>query len=311
MPKSMKYLLPAIGVAVLLPLSAYACGCGCGVFDVSTGSMMATDVGGTAWLEYDFAVQNQNRSGTHTASRDDNEDKMIRTHFVTAGAQYFFSRAWGAQITVPYWNRDFKTTTDDPNPGDTSTFNSKGFGDIRLKAIYSGLSDDMSTGLTFGVKLPSGKFNTAGFDRDTQIGTGSTDLLFGAYHMGELSKAASLNWFVHGEWDQPVAVQDHYRPGDEINLATGIYYNGFNQMGEFGKISPLFQVIGSGKMRDRGANAHPEDTGYTKLFLSPGIEYDVKDFKLYADVEVPVYENVSGNQLSAPVQFKVVVGYNF
>lgn len=305
-----KVLLAAISFVTFSPVPAFACACGCGVFDVGTGSMMPTAEGGSAWLEYDFSTQNRNWSGTSSAPRANNSDKMIHTDFITAGGQYMFSRSWGAQIQVPYWNRDFKTETDDPNPGDAPTFNTSGLGDVRLKAIYTGLSEDMSNGLTFGLKLPTGDWRTANFDRDTQIGTGSTDLLLGAYHHGALAEGADFNWFLHGEWDQPVAIQDHYRPGDELNVGTGVYYEGFD-FGKSGKIAPLLQLIGSVRMKDRGANANTDDTGYSRLLISPGVEYDVRDIRLYGDVEVPVYQNVNGNQLTAPVMFKFIVGYSF
>ncbi len=307
MPNFKKFLLTAVCLAALSPVPAFACACGCGVFDVSTGSMMPTTEGGTAWLEYDYLNQTESRSGTHSAPRADNTDKLIHTDFVTAGGQYLFNRSWGVQVQVPYWNRNFKTAQDD---GSTPTLNTSGLGDIRLKALYTGLSEDLSDGLTFGIKLPTGRFREDGFDRDTQIGTGSTDLLFGAYHRGELTEDGDYNWFVHGEWDQPVAIQDDYRPGDELDVATGIYYDGF-EFGEDSKVVPLLQLIGSTRMRDRGANAHPEDTGYNRLQISPGVEYDVGDIKLYGDVEVPIYQNINGNQLTAPVAFKFLVARNF
>lgn len=310
MPKFPKLLLASTCLLSLSPLSAFACACGCGVFDVSTSTMMPTADGGKAWLEYDYLNQTQNSHGTHDAPRADNADKLIHTDFVTAGAQYMFNRSWGAAAQVPYANRDFKTQTDDPNPGDTATFNASSLGDVRLKAIYTGLSEDMSTGLTFGIKLPTGDFRTPNFDRDTQIGTGSTDLLFGAYHQGALLDETPFNWFVNGQWQQPVAVQDHYRPGDEFNAAIGVYDDNFYS-GKAGKLTPLLQLIGSARMRDRGAEAHSGDTGYTRLLVSPGVEYDVNRISLYGDVEVPVYQNMNGNQLTAPVQFKFVVGYKF
>jgi hypothetical protein len=306
MSNTKKLLLSAVCLFAL-PTSVLACACGCGVFDVSTATMMPTGSGGTAWLEYDYVTQNQNRNGLHSASRDDNEDKMIHTDFITAGVQYMFNRSWGFQAQLPYVNRNFKAQTED---GDAPTFTTHSFGDIRLKAVYSGLSEDMSTGLTFGLKLPSGAFNTEHFDRDTQIGTGSTDLLLGAYHMGTLSSEKKLGWFVNGMWQQAVSIQGNYRPGDELNVATGIYYEGLDEMAG-GRLTPFLQLIGSARMRDRGANAHPEDTGYSRLLISPGLEYDIDKIKLYADVELPVYENVSGNQLTAPVQFKVQIGYSF
>ena len=305
-----KMLLSAVCVVALSPTSAFACACGCGVFDVSTGTMLPTSEGGKAWLEYDFSTQNQNRSGLHQAPRDDNADHLIHTDFITAGVEYMFNRSWGAEVELPYWNRNFKTQTDTPNTGDTQIFNTSSFGDVRLKAVYTGFSEDMSTGLTLGVKLPTGDFTAANYDRDTQIGTGSTDVLIGAYHQGALAEKTSFNWFVHGEWDQPVSIQDDYRPGDEFDAAVGVYDNDFYTTKD-SKLTPLLQVIGSARMRDRGANAHPEDTGYTRLLISPGVEYDINQISLYGDVEVPIYQNVNGNQITAPVMFKLMVGYKF
>ena len=47
--------------------------------------------------------------------------------------------------------------------------------------MYTGFSNDMSKGIIFGVQLPTGNYTAPGFDRDTQIGTGSTDLILGAF----------------------------------------------------------------------------------------------------------------------------------
>jgi hypothetical protein len=309
-----KLLLSAACLVALSPIPAFACACGCGVFDVSTGTMMPTSEGGQVWLEYDYLNQTQNWSGASAASRADNSDKLIHTDFITAGGQYMFNRAWGAEIEVPYWNRNFKTETDMPNPGDAPTFNMNGIGDIRVKGIYTGFSEDMSTGATFGLKLPSGNFNSRDFDRDTDIGSGSTDLLLGGFHQGSLTDEAPFNWFVNGQWDHAFITQQNYRPGDEFGVAVGSYYDGF-YLGNSGKLVPLFQLIGSIREHDIGMNATTvngaSQSGYQRLLVSPGIEYDIEKVKLYADVEVPVYQNVNGDQLTAPVAFKFVVGYSF
>jgi hypothetical protein len=70
------------------------------------------------------------------------------------------------------------------NNDDVQRFDINSIGDIRLQGMYTGLSEDMSTGFTLGLKLPTGDWHYPPLDRDTQIGTGSTDLLFGAYHLG-------------------------------------------------------------------------------------------------------------------------------
>ena len=139
-------------------------------------------------------------------------------------------------------------------PAIRQTFTHDNLGDLRVKGVYTGLSDDMSTGITFGLKLANGDFTYPNFDRDTSIGTGSTDLLLGAYHQGVLTDKGMFNWFAEGQMDIPFITQDHYRPGDEFDFAVGSYYNGFDY-GKNGKLSPLLQLIASIREHDIGMNA--------------------------------------------------------
>ena len=315
MNKLKKALLSAVCCVAMSPLTAFACACGCGVFDVGTGTMMPTSEGGEVWLEYDFMNQSKNWAGTSSAPKANNPDKIIRTDFFTAGMQYMFNRSWGVEGEIPYWNRTFKTQTDIPNAGDTQIFNHANIGDVRIKGVYSGFSCDMSTGITFGLKLANGDFTYPNFDRDTAIGTGSTDLLLGGYHQGALTPDGSLDWFVNGQWDHAFITQQNYRPGDEFDAALGSYYNGLD-MGSAGKIAPLLQIIGSIREHDVGLNAAQpingqNQSGYQRILLSPGLEYDIDKFSVYGDVEVPVYQHVNGNQLTAPVALKFIVGYKF
>jgi len=53
------------------------------------------------------------------------------------------------------------------------------------------------------------------------------------------------------------------------------------------------------------------NSGYERLMLSPGIEFHIHPVKVYADAEFPVFQNFTGNQLAAPVLFKVSVSYMF
>jgi hypothetical protein len=292
-------------LALITPDSANACACGCGIFDVGTGTMMPTDTGGTIWLEWDYMDQNINWSGTRRSDPANNSDKEIVSNFFVAGGQYMFSRSWGAEVEIPYTTRTFNTTDDSGNP---LSFNHAAPGDVRVKGIYAGFSDDMSTGLTYGFKLPSGDRSFSGFDRDTSLGTGSTDTLLGGYHTGVLTPDGKFNWFVNGQWDHAVTAVDHYRPGDEWDAALGSYYNAGSVVGN-DKIAPLLQLLGSYRLHDTGVNADTQDSGYRRLLISPGVEYDVEAIRLYADVELPVYQNV--NQLTAPVLTKFVVAYSF
>ena len=138
---------------VLVPGAAFACACGCGVFDMATSSMFPDGAGGTAFLDYDYQNQNHNWNGTSSAPAANNDDKKIETHFVTLGLQYMFNSDWGAQVELPFANRTFD------NAGNAASLNWTSLGDIRLKGIYTGFSKDLSAGLTFGMKLPTGSYN--------------------------------------------------------------------------------------------------------------------------------------------------------
>ena len=300
----MKKVSVGLLAGILVPGAAFACACGCGVFDVATSSMFPSGESGMAYLNYNYQNQNQGWNGNSSAPTAD--DKKIETHFVTAGMQYMFNRSWGAQIEIPVVNRTFDSAA---NAGPVTW---TGLGDIRLQAIYTGFAEDLSSGLNLGVKLPTGSYNhtesLGDIDRDTQIGSGSTDLLLGGFHRARFG-ASHWNWFVQVQFDVPTLKQGDYRPGLEADAAAGIYYDGLS-LGR-AKISPVAQVIGSWRGRDNGAAAAPDDSGYQRVLLAPGIEVHLHPVKIYADVELPVYQNMNGNQLVAPALFKLSVSYMF
>lgn len=307
-----KTILPAAALSAALlvaPSAALACACGCQVFDVGGAPLMAAAGGGEAFLEFDYMNQTQNLSGTHDAPGADNDDKRLRSDFVVAGVQYMINQDWGVMAELPVTNRQFSTENDAGTAVDT--FNHTAFGDVRLMGVYTGLSPDMSTGFTFGLKLPTGDWRYAGFDRDTSIGSGSTDLLFGGYHVGAVNKSGTWSWFSQGLFDVPVAAQGGYRPGVEFDGDVGISYTAWTSRSGGVSVSPVLQLLGSERFRDSGPEADPPNSGYGRLLISPGVQVVAGDWKLYGDVEFPVYQNVNGNQLVASDLIKFVVSRRF
>jgi len=291
-----------LGAVALLPVKALACACGCAVFDVGTSSLLPAGPGGTMFAEYDFLDQNKNWSGTSRAPAANNDDKEIRSDFLLVGGQYMFNASWGVMAEVPFTNRTFKTTDED---GNLASFEHGALGDIRLMGVYSGFSDDMSSGVVFGVKLATGDSTYANFDPDTEIGSGSTDVLLGGYHTGALTADQSFSYFAQALWQHEISLENRYRPGAELNAAVGLSYNNF--MAGDVHIAPIFQMIVSNRGRDGGLSGDPDNTGYTRLIVSPGFEIDRGNWKIYADVEVPVYQDMNGNQLVAPAAVKFIL----
>jgi len=295
----------AVAILALTPAHAHACACGCGVFEIGTPAMFPTGTGGMFSLEYDFMNQNANWSETSAAPAEDNEDQQIRTSFVTAGAQYLFNRTWGVTAELPYWDRLFRTT----EGGENATFTHAALGDVRIQGLFTGVSPDLSTGLSAGLKLPTGDYKYENFDRDTQIGTGSTDLLLGGYHAGALTASRAWTWFVDGEWDQPFAYSGDYHPGSDVNATVAVSYTAYRPAGI--GIAPMLGVLGSVRARDSGAEADPDNSGYNRVLLTPGLDVRAAGLRATLVVNVPVYQHVNGNQLVAPALVKVALGHGF
>ncbi|HEY7852900.1 MAG TPA: hypothetical protein VIB82_07980 [Caulobacteraceae bacterium] len=296
----------AAGLALIMPSVALACACGCGVFDVGDATLISGGPGGSAWLEGDWLDQTRNWSGSSRAPAADDPDKRISTDFVTLGGQHMFKSGFGVMVQIPFMDRS--RTVD--GGGGAETFRHAGLGDVRLTGVYSGFSPDMSTGITFGLKLPTGGFHHPGFDRDVELGTGTTDLTLGGYHLGSIGNEARWSWFVQGIWDHPLGGREGYRPGGEADAAAGLAWAASQPTAKIA-VSPMLQLIGSVRARDGGPAADPANSGYERLMIAPGVEFKAAAWKLYGDVEFPIYQRVNGNQLVAPTLFKVILSRSF
>jgi hypothetical protein len=263
------------------------------------------NLGPTLFAEYDFMDQNRNWSGTSGAPASANDDKEIKTNFMTVGGRYTVSDNWSVAAQVPVWNRTFKTDTG----SGVATFQHTALGDVRITATYSGFSTDMSTTVIISVKLPTGDYSYAGFDRDTEIGTGSTDILLGLSRAGAITSDGVWTWYGQVLWNKPLLKSGGYTPGNEFDGALGIAYGGVVTGGGL-QITPYVQAIGSNRVKDSGIDSNAPNSGYDRIMLSPGIEVATDKWRIYGDVEFPVYQDMNGDQLVAHQLLKLVVSYS-
>jgi hypothetical protein len=314
--------------------AARACACGCSVFDVGGGLLpQENDHGGRVFTEWWHSDQNQNWIGNAKGPASANSDKQLATDWLTLGFQYMFNREWGVMARLPYANRNF--TTDTGPPGGIQTFNSRDFGDLEVMGIYTGFFADMSTGVMFGLKLPTGVYTAPGLDRDSQLGTGSTDLILGGFHRGMITGDNAWQYFSQVRYQQPFLYRSAYdpdagtyqvyKPGYQADGAAGVLYNNLYNVLGLDKITPLLQIIASHRDHDTGGAADPLNSGFDRLMISPGVEFtkvldepNNRVLKVYADVEIPFYyrTNAANNagtegQLIAPYLFKLITSYNF
>ncbi|MBS0557935.1 MAG: hypothetical protein JSR27_11030 [Proteobacteria bacterium] len=294
--------LPIV-LALCAPLRLWACACGCGVFEVGGSAMLPQGAGTQLIYQMSYLDQTDNWSGTARAPAADNEDQHIRTLYQSIGLRHLFDRAWGFSVEVPYDQRHFSSVDDDlPVATDHAAI-----GDIRIMGLYTGFSGDMSSGLDFGLKLANGDWKHPGFDRDTQIGSGSTDALLGGYRQfrfGDL--AASWSGFVQALVDVPLATQGGYRPGTEFNAVFGAYPDSW-RFASGVELTPMLQALGSLRRPDGGVNGDADNTGYARLLAAPGLELRLRRLRVFADIEAPLWQNVRGNQLIAPWQARMTV----
>jgi len=312
-----RIIVAIVIVILLMPGLIWACACGCGVFDVGTPSLLPKGSGGTSWLEYDFMNQYINWHATQPSAGKNNDDKQIKSNFITAGTQYMFSRDFGGMITVPYTIRTFRTVGDN---NQIDQYNHGNFGDVRIWGMYTGLQEDMSLGILAGFKLPTGDHTYNHLDRDTSIGTGSTDLLVGAYKFGAFPsrigdldltlRGSPFKWYLQGQYEYPFMTTGNYTPGKEFDGAAGIYYN-FGHVGPLKELAPFLTMYGSVRGHDSGDEADPPNSGYDRALLAPGGEIRLWVLRWYTDVEFPVFQFTNGDQLTAPYLVKTIVSYDW
>lgn len=311
-------------VMLLTPPSAQACAsCGCTLSADAAMGYSAT-AGWRLSVEYDYIHQDQLRSGTRSVSGvpDGNElERETLNRYITTGLTYAPNSDWNVGLFVPYVVRTHSTygefDSTQPLP-DLSSSRSSSLGDIRLIGSYQGILPTHNLGVQFGVKAPTGHYGTAvnfyggpnagePLDASLQPGTGSTDIIIGAYYYQAISQDFDL--FANGQFQS--AVKHHmdqpgndYRPGNSTTLSVGLRYEANSQW------VPQLQVNLLRKSRDQGALADVQSTAGNVAYVSPGLTARVvANLHVFGFVQVPIYSNLYGYQLFP--RYTVSVGASY
>ncbi len=330
----------------LLPLiamnNALACAtCGCSLStDAAMGYSAAT--GFRMSLEYDYINQNQLRTGTSTISpaqvaaiNDQEVEHDTINRYITMGLSYSSSADWNFKLLVPYIDRSHTTYGSNPpsiTPDQLSGATASGLGDIKFITSFQGLLPTHNLGVQLGVKLPTGdyggpnasgtgtvgrnpvNFNTGPnmgtpLDTSLQAGTGSTDLIIGAYYYQAVSQ--NFDAFINGQFQAAVMhilnqPGEDYRPGNQENVSFGVRYEADP------RIVPQLQVNVTHRSQDQGVLADTLNVAGTAVYLSPGVSAGImKNTQVYAFVQLPVYSNLDGYQLFPRWTATVGIGYAF
>jgi hypothetical protein len=255
-----------------------------------------------------------------------------QNNYITASLDYNDGENWGLTTVVPFIMRNHMTygaNSDDGTggfPTGENGYSSKGsgIGDIKLIGRYFGFSEQKDWGLQFGVKLPTGSNSqsavansggTVAVDPGLQRGSGSTDLIGGIYKFGFVNDSENWGYFAQAQYQAAVIVTNvpnslvglssgpsdaptmstggSYRPGNSLNVNIGVNYQGFE------KWVPTLQLNVINKRADSGTAADTWATGGTLAYLTPGVLYRLTEqTQVYANLQLPVYQNVNGIQLT-------------
>jgi hypothetical protein len=302
-----------IPLTATIPRTASACAsCGC---TLSSDAAMGYSAGAglRMSLQYDYIHQDQLRSGTRSVSSvpDGNElERETLNRYITAGVSYSPNSAWNVSLSVPYVARTHSTfgafDASAQELPELSSSRSSSLGDVRLVGSYQGLLPTHNLGVQLGVKLPTGHYGTAvhfyggpnagaPLDASLQPGTGSTDIIVGAYYFQAISQ--DFDFFANGQFQS--AVKHHmdqpgndYRPGNATTVSFGLRYVSLP------RLMPQLQVNLLHKSRDQGALADIQSTAGNVAYISPGLSARVvSNLHVYGFVQVPVYSNLYGYQL--------------
>ncbi len=247
--------------------------------------------------------------------------------YTTFGLSYSPSADWNLRLLVPYVDRGHSTYGEATSPivsEQLSGSTVKGLGDIRFIVSFQGVLPDKNLGFQLGVKAPTGHYGgpaadgsgvvgrhptafSSGpisqnaspgnlVDTSLQPGTGSTDVIAGAYFHRQV--ADDVDGFVNSQFQAAVAHRldqpgQDFRPGNTTTLSFGVRYEARPS------VVPQLQVNIFRKGRDQGALADNPDSAGTVAYLSPGVTLTLRDnLQAFGFVQIPVYSHLTGYQLA-------------
>lgn len=266
-------------------------------------------------LTYQLITQDEPRIDSRRAavgedSTGEHDEVKTINRVYTAHLDYDVDARWGLGLTLPVVSRTHDHVDLDAGKNDHWGFS--GLGDLAAQvryAVVNGAPEGAGT-LTLSAtgKFPTGRADARGdgglAEVTIQPGSGSYDFIGGAVYARSAGRAPTLkgetatlpvflatSLRVNGEGSRD------YKMGNEVQVNLGAAY-------------PLLrsvELLGQANFRTRAkdtAGRTGEEvafTGSTFLYLSPGLRYHLTEsLSLYGYAQLPVYQRVNQEQLTAP-----------
>lgn len=248
--------------------------------------------------------------------RLENDPRSRSGQSLSIKTDYTLNQKWAFSAILPLVYHSRKTFSE--------TQNSIGIGDLSLLTQYKLLtSETQKLSISSGIKIPTGKVNHLGSSQiilspDMQSGSGSFDLLLrGAYSKSDfllpfMTGLASVIYRKNGTNDS-FGKRDNFNGrsfafGDEVIANVGVSY--LSTLASGFLIPDLgIKVRWGSKNKEQGVDS--PNSGGQWLSLPLGLSFvadDKKSIRLYT--EIPVYQNLSGLQITTDFTFGVQFIYN-
>jgi len=213
---------------------------------------------------------------------------------------------------LPYLDKALDLTT--PG-GQRVTRDTNGIGDARVFGRYTVFQDDVP-GRTFriapfaGVETPTGDDD----DRDNfgrlpptlQLGSGSWDPFFGV-----VATYQTLDFQIDAQTAYQVNTEaNDLEFGDAFRFDASLQYRLWPRELGAGVPGFLYGVIETNlihQRKDQINGVSDSNSGGTRLFLSPGLQYVTRRWILEAIVQLPVFQDLNGTALED--DFTVLAGF--
>jgi len=230
------------------------------------------------------------------------QDRKLEIFAMPQTLVYGFTEKTSVILTIPFLSKELDSTADGirTNRGDA------GLGDLLLLGKYRLYAKDYPTAasrfsLVAGTDLPTGQSGDADargkLSRDLQLGSGSADpLVGGAYTWQSLDD----------EWDVSLTytfntTANKFEFGDVLSYTVAyqrrVWPFTLPERGLYAQWNVVLEANGQWEQQAKNHGGRVDNTGGHLLFLSPGVQVATKHFVIESSIQLPVLQNLNGNQL--------------
>lgn len=330
----------ALIAAMLAMLCSGRCHASCGSSSCSINADWAehgiSRAGWNADLRYGYSRAGTLRSGSDKISANPTdpanagievENRRTINQIITATLDYTHDEHWGMMLQLPYIMRDHTHSIGDPNPAlvSSESFSASAVGDIKVAGRYRWTLDEderSGAGIKLGLKLNTGRRDFQIIDANgvakglpqevtLQPGNGSTDAIIGVF-WNRSAPDSDWNWFAQATLQGSIASSSQFRPGNQTSFDAGTRYAIDNRLSGLLQVNVQWNEIDSGSSAAVSPVTGGPSSGASSLALTPGLSYAFSPLtQLYGLVQLPLYQYVHGEQLTADYAVSLGVSHHF